>query len=98
VRGEVLAARADRHGDGDDGGDPGVAFVEVEDGEAAKGDAQSQNGGDDDADGDAETAVVDDGGEAETADDGHDDTEAGEGGEVEQDGERDEVAAVFLKK
>ena len=90
---QLLAAGADGDDDGDGGGDPGIALVGVQHGEAAEGDAEGQHSRDDDADRHAQVAVGD-GRETLPADDGLDDAEADQGREVEQDRDRDEVAAV----
>lgn len=79
--------------DADQGWDPGVSFILVEDPVAEEGDEQAQDGDDDDADVDADIFAVD-GGEGLAAQDAVDDGEAGDGGQVQENHYVDEIEPV----
>lgn len=87
----MLSAGSGCDENGDDGRDPGPALVDVEDLEAAEGNAQAQKRDDDDSHCRAEVSVAN-GRQTLAANNGHDDAEAGEGCQVEEDGDGDEVA------
>lgn len=87
---QVVATAADGDDEGDEVGDPAPALVEVHGFEAEERDGEGDEGGHDDADGDADFFGVD-GCEGLAADDGGDEAEAGDGGGVEEEGDGDEV-------
>lgn len=88
---ELGAANASSDGDGDEGGDPGVALVPMQDGVAAEGDEQSKEGDDDDADGWGDCFARGDGTEGHAADYSIDYAKASEGGKIEEDENHNEV-------
>lgn len=92
---EAGSATAGGDGDGDEGEDKGVCFVDVEDLEATKGDNQGQHANDDDA-GVGRDGALGDCGQALAADNVDNDGEASHGGEIEQHRDRDEIATTWV--